>query len=151
MVLYLVDNGCKWINLPHDFSVWQRLRLSWSFCHRCKKYFVDVNISKKLFLLDFTLFLDVGRISQFNKIRLYKLTFTTYTWFFRCISKNLQRYNRGTYVAVFKLSLTRKTVNIHKRSVRVQYFRTIRLKVTSQKFIFYIQPNLFFKKKLSFF
>jgi putative transposase len=33
-VLYLVDNGCKWRNLPHDFPAWQTV---YSFFRRAVK------------------------------------------------------------------------------------------------------------------
>ena len=33
-VLYLVDNGCKWRALPHEFPAWQTV---YSFFRRAKK------------------------------------------------------------------------------------------------------------------
>ena len=33
-VLYLIDNGCKWRNLPHDFPAWQTV---YSFFRRATK------------------------------------------------------------------------------------------------------------------
>lgn len=32
VVLYLVDKGCKWRNLPHDFPSWQTVYSFFSSC-----------------------------------------------------------------------------------------------------------------------
>lgn len=44
-VLYLVDNGCKWRSLPHDFPNWKTV---YSFFRRAKKSGLWDNILKHM-------------------------------------------------------------------------------------------------------